>query len=208
MQGGWLSKGTLRLPWLPSVLLSIVFILSTLSLWRLHCETLRTKCKVCLSHLWDVSIFQCAHLCHIHETYQSWQKGFVFHKSIYTPASCDVSVYQYHCTALQLADVFWSATYSHQVFLHCFLPSQYLTQLKTSFDCPRRAESMIGFLNTDLWALVLRSENRFESLFYLQPFLGGKLNENIFLFFHSFNVNFNWAFSSRFTLSGRLRSHN
>lgn len=38
----WITQ---RLSWLPFVLLSIVFIMSTLSLWRLHCETLRIQCN-------------------------------------------------------------------------------------------------------------------------------------------------------------------
>lgn len=38
----WIAQ---RLSWLPFVLLSIVFIMSTLSLWRLHCETLRIQCN-------------------------------------------------------------------------------------------------------------------------------------------------------------------
>lgn len=64
---------------------------------------------------------------------------YIIHKSIYTPASCDVSVYQYQCTELQLAGRF---------FLFSFLISErqniptahlcYVHALKTSFNCPHR----------------------------------------------------------------------
>lgn len=144
----------------------MVFILSTLGLWRLHCETLRTQCKACLSQLGCEYILMCTSMSHIHKTYQYRQKGYL-HKSIYTPASCDVSVYQYQCTALKLAN--------HKLFPPHF-PALYspvvLRPLSRSKDIVQVSPSTQALWSASwiarLWGLVLSSvqENQNHSHFW------------------------------------------
>lgn len=165
------------------MLLSMVFILSTLGLWRLHCETLRTQCKACLSLLGCEYILMCTSMSHTQKkNYQYWQKGYL-HKSIYTPASCDVSVYQYQCTALKLADIFLIS--EPQIIPTTFFPALYspvlidvhLPALKTSFKCPPPLPQSTqalwsAFWIARLWGLVLSSVQEKKHKSEPLPFFG------------------------------------
>lgn len=91
----------------------MVFILGTLGLWRLHCETLRTQCKVCLSLLGMWLYFNV----HIYVTYT--KPTDTDRRDISTRAFILQRLVMFLFTStnalhLKLADIFWSA--NHKLF--------------------------------------------------------------------------------------------
>lgn len=175
----------------------MVFILSTLGLWRLHCETLRTQCKACLSLLGCEYILMCTSMSHTQKkNYQYWQKGYL-HKSIYTPASCDVSVYQYQCTALKLADIFLIS--EPQIIPTTFFPALYspvlidvhLPALKTSFKCPvppspnqpKLYDQLSELHGCEGWCWVASKKKKTQ--IRTTPVFWGNLTNSLFIFHNS-----------------------